>query len=41
MQQKKCPFCGKVIEGFTPGQVEFYWMQHCISKHPEKIEVKE
>jgi len=40
MITKKCKFCDKEIEGYTEKQVDYLMMQHMLSKHKEKLEVK-
>jgi len=40
MKTIKCDFCDKEIEGYTINQVEYLLMQHVLSKHKEKLEVK-
>lgn len=37
MEKTKCPFCEKVIEGFTKEQAEYLLKQHILSKHPDKL----
>jgi len=39
MESKKCPYCPKVIEGYTEKHVDYMLKQHILSKHPEKVEV--
>jgi len=39
MKKKKCPFCDKVIEGYTDEQVEYMLKQHILSKHQDKFSV--
>lgn len=41
MIEQKCNHCDKVIQGHQKTQVEYMIMQHVMSKHPEKITVKE
>jgi len=37
MINKKCPFCNKVIEGYTEKQVENMMKQHIMNKHKDKV----
>lgn len=37
MESKKCPYCDKVVEGFTEKHVNSLLRQHIMAKHPEKI----
>jgi len=41
MEKIKCKYCEKIIEGHTLNQVEYMMKQHLISKHLDKIEIKE
>jgi hypothetical protein len=41
MIKKKCKYCPKVIEGHTESQVEHLMKQHLISKHSDKVDLKE
>jgi hypothetical protein len=41
MKKIKCKYCTKVIEGHTDGQIEHLLQQHILSKHKDKIEVRE
>ena len=41
MIKKKCKHCEKTIEGFTKKQVEHLMLQHLLSKHKDKLEIKE
>ena len=41
MEKKKCKYCERVIEGFTEKQVEHLYKLHLISKHLDKVEIKE
>ena len=41
MIKKECKYCPKVIEGYTEKQIDHLMMQHVISKHPDKIDLKE
>ena len=41
MIKKKCKYCPKVIEGHTEKQVEYLMKQHLISKHSDKVDLKE
>ena len=37
MIEKKCPFCEKIIEGYTKKQVDYLLKQHILSKHKDKV----
>ncbi len=41
MIKRKCKYCPKVIEGHTENQVEHLMKQHLISKHLDKVDLKE
>lgn len=36
MISKKCPICGKIIEGYSDKHVDYMMRQHNLSKHMEK-----
>lgn len=38
---KKCKFCDKEIETIDKNQLDYLMLQHLISKHKDKIEIKE
>jgi len=40
MEEIKCKYCERIIEGYTKKQVEYMLKQHILSKHPEKINIK-
>ena len=40
MEKKKCPYCDKVIEGYTKKQVSYLISQHVLSKHKELKKIK-
>lgn len=37
MQKKKCPYCDKIIDGYSEKHIEYLLNQHILSKHKEKI----
>lgn len=39
MYSKKCPFCEKVLEGFSTEHAEYCYKQHVLAKHPEHLEI--
>lgn len=41
MEEIKCKYCSKVIEGHTHNQIEHLMKQHLISKHLDQIEIRE
>ena len=41
MKIRYCKYCNKKIEGFTIGQVEYLMLQHILSKHRDRLIVKE
>ena len=41
MKQQKCKYCPKIIEGYTEKQVEHLMKQHVVSKHSDKVDLKE
>ena len=41
MEQIKCKYCDKVIEGYNQKQAEYLMRQHLIARHSDKVEVKE
>ena len=40
MIEKTCSHCDKKIEGHTDKQAEYMLNQHILSKHPDKISIK-
>jgi hypothetical protein len=40
MEEIKCDFCKKIIQGHTPNQVKYMLMQHKLAKHSDKIEIQ-
>lgn len=41
MVKKRCEYCGRLIIGTTEDQTEYLLLQHKISKHRDKLEIKE
>ena len=41
MIKKKCKYCNKEIEGHTEKQVDYLMNQHLLSKHSDRVELKE
>lgn len=37
MESIKCPYCSKVIEGYTGEQIRSLLDQHILAKHPEEV----
>jgi len=37
METKKCPYCNKIVEGFTKDHVESLLNQHILAKHKNKV----
>ena len=37
----KCPYCDKKIKGVNQQQVDYFLLQHKLSKHKDKIIIKE
>ena len=38
---KKCKYCDKEIEGHTEKQIDSLMKQHLLSKHADRVELKE
>ena len=41
MEQIKCKYCDKIIEGFNQKQVKYLMNQHLIARHSDKVEMRE
>lgn len=41
MESVECKYCKKVIEGYSKKQIEYLMTQHLLSKHKDKIKIKE
>lgn len=37
MQKLECPYCKKILEGYTLNQVNYMAIQHTLSKHKDKL----
>ena len=33
----KCPYCDKIVEGYTKEQTGYMLKQHILSKHKDKV----
>lgn len=36
MEEKKCPYCDKIIKGYSEKHIEYLLGQHILSKHKDK-----
>lgn len=41
MENLKCIYCKKIIEGYKKSQVEYMMKQHLLSKHSDMIDIVE
>jgi len=41
IEPKKCKYCDKEIEGHTEKQIESLMKQHLLSKHSDRVELRE
>lgn len=41
MVDKKCPYCEKMFSGQSDKQIDYLILIHKLSKHPDKIEIRE
>lgn len=41
MIEKQCKQCGKVLTAYSEEHWQYVFKQHCLSKHPEMINLKE
>lgn len=37
MENKKCKYCDKIINGYNKKHIDYLMSQHQLSKHKEKI----
>ncbi len=39
MEEKKCSYCDKIIQGYSQEHIDYLLKQHILSKHKDKIKI--